>query len=162
MPVAPPRAESAAPVADSPAPQTARQLESSTSQSVSSGERQISLMQVDRLVGATGGAVAPVGRPQVLVAKPCTQAARMAPRPTLPPSSGPQHVNLVPRLMRTTVARPSASVAVSTRVRPSGAPGLVGAMGVAGLRQALPPQRSGPPPPCRPPRRSWILNPGVP
>ena len=42
VPVAPPRAESAAPVADSPAPQTARQLESSTSQSISSGERQIS------------------------------------------------------------------------------------------------------------------------
>ena len=130
------------PVADSPAPQTARQLESSTSQSVCSGERQISPMQVDRPEGATSEAVAPVGRPQ---------AARMAPRPTLPPTSRPQHVSLVPRLMRTTVARPSASVAVSARVRPSGAPGLVGAMGVAGPRQALSPQRSGPPPPRRPP-----------
>ena len=96
VPVAPPRAESAAPVADSPAPQTARQLESSTSQSVSSGERQISPMQVDRPEGATSEAVAPVGRPQVSVAKPRTQAARMAPRPTLPPSSGPQHASLVP------------------------------------------------------------------
>ena len=56
-------------------------------------------MQVERPEGATGGTVAPVGRPKVSVAKPCTQAARMAPRPTLPPSSGPQHVNLVPRLM---------------------------------------------------------------
>ena len=115
VPVAPPRAESAAPVADAPAPQTARQLESSTSQSVSSGERQISLMQVDRPEGATGEAVAPVGKPQVLVAKPRTQAARMAPRPTLPPSYGPQHVSLVPGLLRNTVARPSASVAVSAR-----------------------------------------------
>ena len=151
VPVAPPRAESAAPESDSPAPQTARQLESSTSQPVPSGERRISLMQVDRPEGATGGTVAPVGRPKVSVAKPRTQAARVAPRPTLPPSSRPQHVNLVPRLMRTTVARPSVSVAVSARVRPSGAPGLVGAMGVAGPRQALPPQRSGPPPLCRPP-----------
>ena len=151
VPVAPPRAESAAPESDSPSPQTARQLESSTSQPVPSGERRISLMQVDRPEGATGGTVAPVGRPKVSVAKPRTQAARVAPRPTLPPSSGPQHVNLVPRLMRTTVARPSVSVAVSARVRPSGAPGLVGAMGVAGPRQALPPQRSGPPHLCRPP-----------
>ena len=104
VPVTPPRAESAAPVADSPAPQTARQLQSSTSQSVSSGERQISPMQVDRPEGATSEAVAPADRPQVSVAKHRNQAARMAPRPTLPPSSGPQHVSLVPRLMRTTVA----------------------------------------------------------
>ena len=56
-----------------------------------------------------------------------------------------------PRLMRTTVARPSASVAAPGRVQASGAPGLVGAMKGAGPGQAIQPQHPGPPPSVQPP-----------
>ena len=120
VPVATPHAETAEPAENSPVPQTACQLESSATQPAPTDERQTSAMQVDRREEATGAAVAPAGRSQVWVAKPHAKTASGAPRPTLPPPSGPQLANLLPCLMRTTVTRPSASVAAPARLRVSG------------------------------------------
>ena len=114
VPVATPHAELAE---NSHAPQTARRVESVALQLAPTDERQTLPMQVDRQEEATGAAAAPVGRSQVSVAKPHTKTACGAPRPTLPPPSGPQPAKLIPRLMRTTVAWPSALVAAPVRVR---------------------------------------------
>ena len=151
MPVATPRAETAEPAENSTAPQMARWLESSALQLSPTDERQTLSMQVDQQGEATGAAAAPTSRSQVSVAKPHTKTARGVPRPTLPPPSGPRQANLLSRLLHTTVARPSVMVAVSARVRVSGAQGVVGAMRGARQGQVIQPQHPGPPPSMQPP-----------